>query len=121
MFLKNLSRAVGVELKPRGINVTCVCPGWVDTGMLPRTKDEKEINYGGMISVERKEILMRAKIETERVDLFDVNMMITMNVRINREVPFDALSTAFEKACKVHEVLNSKVSPLRRMPRQFMV
>lgn len=59
--------------------------------------------------MERKEILMRAKIETERVDLFDVNMMITMNVRINREVPFDALSTAFEKACKVHEVLNSKI------------
>ena len=53
VFLKNLSRAVGVELKPRGINVTCVCPGWVDTGMLPRTKDGKEINYGGMISVEQ--------------------------------------------------------------------
>lgn len=59
--------------------------------------------------MERKEILMRAKIETERVDLFDVNMMITMNVRINREVPFDALSAAFERACKVHEVLNSKI------------
>ena len=59
--------------------------------------------------MERKKILMRAKIETERVDLFDVNMMITMNMRINREVPFDALSAAFEKACKVHEVLNSRI------------
>ena len=59
--------------------------------------------------MERKEILMRARIETERVDLFDVNMMITMNVRINQEVPFDALSAVFEKACKVHEVLNSKI------------
>ena len=59
--------------------------------------------------MEHKEISMRARIETERVDLFDVNMMITMNVRINREVPFDALSAAFEKACKVHEVLNSRI------------
>ena len=53
VFLKNLSRALSVELKPRGISVTCVCPGWVDTGMLPRTKDGKEIKYGGMISVDR--------------------------------------------------------------------
>ena len=52
---------------------------------------------------------MRARIETERVDLFDVNMMITMNVRIDREVPLDALRAAFEKACRVHEVLNSKI------------
>ena len=59
--------------------------------------------------MERKEILMRARIETERVDLFDVNVMITMNVRINKEIPFDVLSAAFEKACKVHEVLNSKI------------
>ena len=56
-----------------------------------------------------KEVLMRAKIETERVDLFDVNMMITMNVRIDQEVSFDALEAAFEKACGLHEVLNSKI------------
>lgn len=52
---------------------------------------------------------MKARIETERVDLFDVNMMITMNVRIDREVAFDALQDAFDKACGFHEVLNSKI------------
>ncbi|MCR5848243.1 MAG: SDR family NAD(P)-dependent oxidoreductase [Lachnospiraceae bacterium] len=52
-FLKNLSRALSVELKPKNIFVTCVCPGWVDTGMLPRSKDGKEIKYPGMISAER--------------------------------------------------------------------
>ena len=50
VYLKNLSRALSVELKPRGITVTCVCPGWVDTGMLPKTKDGKEIRYSGLIS-----------------------------------------------------------------------
>ncbi len=34
VFLKNLSRALSVELKPRGITVTAVCPGWVDTQIL---------------------------------------------------------------------------------------
>ncbi|MCR4793292.1 MAG: SDR family NAD(P)-dependent oxidoreductase [Lachnospiraceae bacterium] len=49
-YLKNLSRAVGAELKKRGITVTCVCPGWIDTEMLPRERDGKVIRYPGMIS-----------------------------------------------------------------------
>ncbi|MCR4642702.1 MAG: SDR family NAD(P)-dependent oxidoreductase [Lachnospiraceae bacterium] len=53
VYLRNLSRALSVELKPRKISVTCVCPGWVDTGMLPRKKDGKKIRYTGMIRAER--------------------------------------------------------------------
>ena len=53
VYLKNFSRALNIELKPRGITVTAVCPGWVDTGMLPRTKNGKKINYAGMISPEK--------------------------------------------------------------------
>ncbi len=53
VFLKNLSRALSVELKPRKITVTAVCPGWIDTDMLPRERDGKKIKYTGMISVEK--------------------------------------------------------------------
>ena len=53
VFVKNFSRALGVELKKRGIKVTCSCPGWVDTGMLPKEKNGKKINYFGRISAER--------------------------------------------------------------------
>lgn len=54
VFLTNFSRALGLELKSRGITVTCVCPYWVDTEMLPRTRDDgKRIKYPGMISVDR--------------------------------------------------------------------
>ena len=53
VYLRNFSRALSVELKPRKITVTCVCPGWVDTGMLPRTKDGKEIKYTGMIKADK--------------------------------------------------------------------
>lgn len=52
---------------------------------------------------------MRYIIETERADLFDVNIIITMKILLEKEVPFDKLNEAFQKACKVHEVLNSKV------------
>ena len=53
VFVKNLSRALNVELKPRKITVTAVCPGWVDTDMLPREKDGRKIKYTGMISAEK--------------------------------------------------------------------
>lgn len=53
VFLKNLSRAVSVELKNRGITVTCVCPGWIDTEMLPDEKDGEKIHYTGKISAEK--------------------------------------------------------------------
>ncbi|MDR1820937.1 MAG: SDR family NAD(P)-dependent oxidoreductase [Oscillospiraceae bacterium] len=32
----SLSRALGVELRPRGIHVMCVCPGWVQTEFFDR-------------------------------------------------------------------------------------
>ena len=53
VFLKNLSRALHMELKPRGITVTAVCPGWVDTDMLPREKNGRKIRYTGMVSAEK--------------------------------------------------------------------
>ena len=30
-FVRHFSRALGAELSPRGISVTALCPGWVDT------------------------------------------------------------------------------------------
>ena len=53
VYLRNFSRALNVELKQRDITVTCICPGWVDTGMLPKTKNGKEIKYSGMISADK--------------------------------------------------------------------
>ena len=53
VFLKSLSRAVNKELKSRGITVTSVCPGWVDTGMLPKEVNGRKIGFVGMIKPER--------------------------------------------------------------------
>ena len=53
VFVRNLSRALFKELRPRKITVTAVCPGWVDTKMLPREKNGKKIRYTGMISAQK--------------------------------------------------------------------
>lgn len=52
VFLKNFSRALNMELKPRGITSIAVCPGWVDTDML-KNKDGKKIDFPGMVTAEK--------------------------------------------------------------------
>ena len=37
-FVRNYSRALNVELKVKGITVTAVCPGWMDTALFDRAK-----------------------------------------------------------------------------------
>ena len=39
-FVRNYSRALNVELKERGITVTAVCPGWMDTAFIDRGKTD---------------------------------------------------------------------------------
>lgn len=39
-FVRNYSRALNVELKDRGITVTAVCPGWMDTAFIDRGKTD---------------------------------------------------------------------------------
>ena len=50
-YLLSFSRAINREL--RDITCTAVCPGWVDTKMLPKEKDGKRIRYPGIVTSER--------------------------------------------------------------------
>lgn len=51
-YIKNYSRALHMELKARGISVTAVCPGWMDTELYDRAKIGSETtieHYTGMV------------------------------------------------------------------------
>lgn len=52
-FLRSYSRALGAELKPRGITVTAACPGWVDTSLLPRRINGEPVRFPGLVAPER--------------------------------------------------------------------
>ena len=41
-FVRNYSRALNMELKQRGITVTAVCPGWMDTGFIANAQTGAE-------------------------------------------------------------------------------
>ena len=44
-YVLNLSRAIGRELKPRGIHVMCVCPGWIKTEFQQNARHDDYIRY----------------------------------------------------------------------------
>ena len=49
------------------------------------------------------------RIETERGDIFDVNMMIAMEATVRGSATEDELILAFNEAVTIFEILNSKV------------
>ncbi len=49
------------------------------------------------------------KIETERADLFDVNMMIAMQVIVNGNASEEKLTAAFSSVVSAFEILNCKI------------
>lgn len=52
-FERNYSRALNVELNGTGITVTAVCPGWVDTELLPKELNGRNVKYPGMVTAEK--------------------------------------------------------------------
>ena len=44
-YVLSFSRALGRELKTRGIHVMCVCPGWIQTEFFDRAKHDDTIRY----------------------------------------------------------------------------
>ncbi len=53
--------------------------------------------------------MYRYNIETERPDLFDINMMIAMKVVVQGKAAREMMTDAFSNAVKSHEILNTKV------------
>ncbi len=44
-YVLSFSRALGAELKPRGIRVLAICPGWVKTEFFDRAKTDDTLTY----------------------------------------------------------------------------
>ena len=52
-YFRSYSRSLHYELKEKGITCTAVCPGWIDTKMLPKENNGRKVRYPGMVSARR--------------------------------------------------------------------
>lgn len=53
--------------------------------------------------------MKRYNLETERADLFDINMMIIMSVTVAGAATFEEIENAFRNAVSVYEILNTRI------------
>ncbi len=44
-YVLSFSRAIGRELRPRGVHVMCVCPGWIKTEFQASAEHDRYIRY----------------------------------------------------------------------------
>lgn len=64
VFLRSYSRSLNCELKSRGITSTAVCPGWIDTELLPKKVNDRKIHYPGMVKAEA--VAKKAMYDSEK-------------------------------------------------------
>lgn len=95
-YVKSLSYALGAELNERGIYVTCVCPGPVDTEFF-NVSGELPGKEGKMKKVPAETIVHKALVDAakkRRISVYGVPMKL---VRAVTKVSPTALSTEFMK------------------------
>ncbi|MGL4345040.1 MAG: SDR family NAD(P)-dependent oxidoreductase [Cellulosilyticaceae bacterium] len=64
VFVRNYTRALNVELRPKGITATAVCPGWVDTEMLVGELGGHKVKYPGIVSAKR--VVQKALVDARK-------------------------------------------------------
>ncbi len=64
-FVLSFSRALGAELKERGIRTLAVCPGWVNTEFFHRAKSDDTIKYFNRV-FEADDVVRRALKDMKR-------------------------------------------------------
>ncbi len=88
-YVLSFSRAIGRELKKRGVHVMCVCPGWIKTDFQERAKHDEVIKY-----VDRwytaKEVIDQAMEDLKKKKKVSIlGAPVRRQVRLVKHLPVD--------------------------------
>ncbi len=88
-YVLSLSRAIGRELKGRGIHVMCVCPGWIKTEFQQHARHDDYIRY-----VDRwygpEEVAAQAMIDLEKKKAVSIlGAPVRRQVALIKHLPVD--------------------------------
>ncbi len=88
-YVLSFSRAIGRELRPRGVHVMCVCPGWIKTEFQQHAKHDEYIRY-----VDRwygpEEVAAQAMKDLEKKKTVSIlGAPVRRQVRLVKHLPVD--------------------------------
>ena len=88
-YVLSLSRAIGRELRPRGVHVMCVCPGWIKTEFQQHASHDEYIRY-----VDRwygpEEVAAQAMRDLEKKKTVSIlGAPVRRQVRLVKHLPVD--------------------------------
>ena len=90
-YVLSFSRAIGRELRPRGVHVMCVCPGWIKTEFQGVAEHDKYIRY-----VDRwytpEEVAARAMTDLKKKKTVSIlGAPVRRQVKLVKHLPVDTV------------------------------
>lgn len=99
-FVLSFSRALNVELRPKGIRVMAVCPGWVKTEFFDHAIDDDSVTYFNIL-YEAEDIIKTAlKDDKKRKDVSIHGFPVRMQVLFTKLLPHKLIMKIWMKQQK---------------------
>ena len=86
-YVLSFSRALGRELRSRGIHVLCVCPGWIRTEFFDRAKHDDTISYFDRWYTSSEVVARAMKDLKKRKAVSILGFPVRMQVRLVKLLP----------------------------------
>lgn len=88
-YVLSFSRAIGRELKNRGIHVMCVCPGWIKTEFMDRAVHDDTVKYYDRWYTSKQVIDQAMKDLKKKKKVSILGAPVRRQVRLVKHLPVD--------------------------------
>ena len=86
-YVLSFSRALGRELKSKGVHVMCVCPGWIKTEFFDRAKHDDTIRYFDRWYTSEQVVERAMKDLKKKKTVSILGLPVRMQVRLVKLLP----------------------------------
>lgn len=96
-YVLSFSRAIGRELKNRGIHVMCVCPGWIKTEFMDRAVHDDTVKYYDRWYTSKQVIDQAMKDLKRKKKVSILGAPVRRQVRLVKHLPVDMVMNTWCK------------------------
>ena len=99
-YVLSFSRALGRELKTRGVHVLCVCPGWIKTEFMDRAVHDDTITYYDRWYTAAEVVEQAMKDLQKKMTVSILGAPVRRQVRLVKHLPVDLVMNTWCKQQK---------------------